>query len=74
MIGPTPTHDVARHPRHPQVPGRSVHAMHIALSRYRFARAISTQGHNVRLAIWLARRHIDVCNKLGEQPHRCGAR
>ena len=33
---------------------RSVRATHIVLSRRKFARAISTQGHNVRLAIWLA--------------------
>jgi transcription antitermination factor NusA-like protein len=33
---------------------RSVRATHSVLSRRKFARAISTQGHNVRLAIWLA--------------------
>jgi len=74
MIGPTPTRDVARRPRHPQVAGRSVHAMHIVVSRSKFARAISTQGHNARLAIWLAGWHIEVYDEFGEQSHRCGAR
>jgi transcription antitermination factor NusA-like protein len=74
VIGPTPTRDVARRPRHPQGAGRSVHAMHIVASRSNLARAISTQGHNVRLAIWLAGWHIEVCDEFGERPHRCGAR
>ena len=74
MIGPTPTRDVVRRPGHPQVAGRSVHAMHIVVSRSKFARAMSTQGHNARLAIWQASWHIEVYDEFGEQPHGCGAR
>jgi hypothetical protein len=58
----------------PQVADRSVHAMHIAVSRGKFARAISAQGHNVRLAIWLAGWHIAIYDEFGEQPHRFGGR
>ena len=58
----------------PQVADRSVHAMHIVVSRGRFARAISTPGHNVRLGIWLAGWHIAIYDQFGEQPHRFGAR
>jgi transcription antitermination factor NusA-like protein len=58
----------------PQVADRSVHAMHIVVSRGKFARAISTPGHNVRLGIWLAGWHIAIYDQFGEQPHRFGAR
>ena len=58
----------------PQVADRSVHAMHIVVSRGKFARAISTQGHNVRLGIWLAGWHIAIYDEFGEQPHRFGGR
>ena len=58
----------------PQVAGRSVHAMHIVVSRGKFARAISTPGHNVRLGIWLAGWHIAIYDQFGEQPHRFGGR
>jgi hypothetical protein len=44
----------------PQLADRSVHALHIVVSRSKFARATSTQGHNVRLAIWLAGWHIAI--------------
>ena len=57
-----------------QVADRSVHAMHIVVSRGRFARAINAQGHNVRLGIWLAGWHIAIYDQFGEQPHRLGAR
>jgi transcription antitermination factor NusA-like protein len=39
---------------------RSVRATHIVVSRPRFARAVSTRGHNVRLAIWLAGWRIEI--------------
>ena len=58
----------------PQVADRSVHAMHIVVSRGRFARAIRARGHNVRLGIWLAGWHIEICDEFGAQPHRFGAR
>lgn len=58
----------------PQVADRSVHAMHIVVSRGRFARAINAQGHNVRLGIWLAGWHIAIYDEFGEQPHRFGGR
>ncbi|MFZ3303878.1 MAG: hypothetical protein WBS15_12865 [Mycobacterium sp.] len=58
----------------PQVAGRSVHAMHIVVSRGKFARAISTPGHNVRLGIWLAGWHIAIYEQFGERPHRLGVR
>ena len=58
----------------PQVADRSVHAMHIVVSRGKFARAISTPGHNVRLGIWLAGWHIAIYEQFGEQPHRLGVR
>jgi transcription antitermination factor NusA-like protein len=58
----------------PEVADRSVHAMHIVVSRGKFARAISTPGHNVRLGIWLAGWHIAIYDQFGEQPHRLGAR
>jgi hypothetical protein len=48
--------------------------MHIVVSRSKFARAMSTQGHNARLAIWQANWHIEVYDEFGEQPHGCGAR
>ena len=38
----------------PQVTQRSVHALHIVVSRRVFARAIDAQCHNLRLEIWLA--------------------
>ena len=58
----------------PEVADRSVHAMHIVVSRGKFARAISTPGHNVRLWIWLAGWHIAIYEQFGEQPHRLGVR
>jgi transcription antitermination factor NusA-like protein len=58
----------------PQVADRSVHAMHIVVSRDKFARATSAPGHNVRLGIWLAGWHIAIYDEFGEQPHRFGAR
>jgi hypothetical protein len=58
----------------PQAAYRSVHARHIVVSRGKFARAISTHGHNVRLGIWLAGWHIAIYDEFGEQPHRFGAR
>jgi len=58
----------------PEVADRSVHAMHIVVSRGKFARAISTPGHNVRLGIWLAGWHIAIYEQFGEQPHRLGVR
>ena len=58
----------------PEVAGRSVHAMHIVVSRGRFARAIRARGHNVRLGIWLAGWHIAIYEQFGEQPHRLGVR
>jgi transcription antitermination factor NusA-like protein len=58
----------------PQVADRSVHAMHIVVSRDKFARATSTPGHNVRLGIWLAGWHIAIYDEFGEQPHRFGGR
>jgi transcription antitermination factor NusA-like protein len=51
-----------------------VHARHIVVSRGKFARAISTHGHNVRLGIWLAGWHIAIYEQFGEQPRRLGAR
>jgi hypothetical protein len=58
----------------PEVADRSVHAMHIVVSRGKFARTKSTPGHNVRLGIWLAGWHIAIYEQFGEQPHRPGAR
>jgi hypothetical protein len=58
----------------PQVADRSVRAMHIVVSRGKFARAFGTQGRNVRLAIWLPGWHIEIYDEFGAQPHRCGAR
>jgi hypothetical protein len=58
----------------PQVADRPVHAVHVVVSRGKFARAISKQGHNVRLGIWLAGWHIAIYDEFGEQPHRFGAR
>jgi hypothetical protein len=59
----------------PQVADRPVRARHIVVSRSgKFARAIGTQGRNVRLAIWLAGWHIEICDEFGAQPHRFGAR
>ncbi len=48
-----------------QVADQPVHATHIVVSRGRFARAISTRGHDVRLAIWLAGWHIEIFDELG---------
>jgi hypothetical protein len=62
------------HPALPQVADPPVRARHIVVCRNRFARAISTQGHNVRLAIWLAGLHICIYDEFGEQHHRFGAR
>jgi hypothetical protein len=58
----------------PQVADRPACARHIVVSRSKFAQAISTQGRNVRLAIWLAGWHIEICDEFGAQPHRFGAR
>jgi hypothetical protein len=58
----------------PQVDDRSVHARHIVVSRGKFARTKSTQGHNVRLGVWLAGWHIAISDEFGEQPHHFGAR
>ena len=58
----------------PQVADRSVHARHIVVSRGKFARTKSTQGHNVRLGVWLAGWHIAIYDEFGEQPHHFGAR
>jgi hypothetical protein len=58
----------------PQVADRSLRAMHIVVSRGKFARAISTQGHNVRLEIWLAGWHIEIYEEFPELPHLFGAR
>jgi hypothetical protein len=60
--------------RLPQVADRPVHWTHIVVSRGKFARAISTQGHNVRLEIWLAGWRIAIYDEFGGQPHRLGAR
>jgi transcription antitermination factor NusA-like protein len=57
-----------------EVADRSVHAVHIVMSRGRCARAISTPGHNVRLGIWLAGWHIAIYEQFGRQPHRRGVR
>jgi len=43
---------------------RSVRGTHIVVSRGRFARAISTHGHNVRLAIWLAGWRIEIYEEV----------
>jgi transcription antitermination factor NusA-like protein len=57
--------------------------MHISISRGKFARAISTQARNVRVAIWLAGWHIEIYEECGAQhprfrrammPDRTGAR
>jgi hypothetical protein len=58
----------------PEVTDRPVHATHIVVSRGKFARAISTPGHNVRLGIWLAGWHIAIYDQFGEQPQRFGGR
>jgi transcription antitermination factor NusA-like protein len=50
----------------------SVRATHIVVSRGRFARAIRTQDHNVRLAIWLAGWHIEIYDEPGDHPARVG--
>jgi transcription antitermination factor NusA-like protein len=42
----------------------SVRRKHIVVSRGRFARAISRQGRDVRLAIWLAGWHIEIYEEL----------
>jgi transcription antitermination factor NusA-like protein len=57
-----------------QIADRSVHAKHIVVTRSKFASAISTQGHNVRLEIWLAGWHIAIYDESGEQPRGIGAR
>jgi transcription antitermination factor NusA-like protein len=57
-----------------QIADRPGHAMHISISRGKVSRAFSTQGHNVRLGIWLAGWHIAIYDEFGEQPHRFGAR
>jgi len=48
-----------------QVADRSVHALHIVVSRSKFARAFGTQGRNVRLAIWLPSWHIELYDEFG---------
>jgi hypothetical protein len=52
----------------PQVNRWSVHAFHIVMTRSALAHAINTQGHNVRLEIWLAGWHIAVYDEVGERP------
>jgi transcription antitermination factor NusA-like protein len=47
-----------------QAADRSVRRTHIVVSHGRFARAISRQDHNVRLAIWLAGWHIEIYEEL----------
>jgi transcription antitermination factor NusA-like protein len=42
----------------------SVRARHIVVSRGRFARAIDTRDHNVRLALWLAGWHIEIYEEV----------
>jgi transcription antitermination factor NusA-like protein len=42
----------------------SVRARHIVVSRGRFAPAIDTRGHNVRLALWLAGWHIEIYEEV----------
>jgi hypothetical protein len=56
----------------PQVTDRSAHAMHIVLCRSSFAPAINMQGHNLRLAIWIAGWHIAIYDEFGKQPRRFG--
>jgi S1-C subfamily serine protease len=58
----------------PQVAGRSMRVRHIAVSRGKVARAISTQGRNLRLDIWLAGWHIEIYDEFGEQSHLFVAR
>jgi hypothetical protein len=57
-----------------QVADRSTHAMHIVVSRGKFARAISAPRDNVRLGIWLAGWHVAIYDEFDEQPDRLGAR
>jgi transcription antitermination factor NusA-like protein len=52
---PQPLPDVA------EQPGR---ALHIMVSRGKFAQAFGTEGRNVRLAIWLAGWHIGIYHEL----------
>ena len=47
-----------------------VRRRHIVVSRGRFVRAIRTQDHNVRLAIWLAGWHIEIYDDPGDHPAR----
>jgi hypothetical protein len=56
-----------------RVADRSAHRTHIVVSRGRFARAIGTRDHNVRVAIWLAGWHIEIYDELGGDA-RCFAR
>jgi hypothetical protein len=58
----------------PQVADRRAHWTHIVVCRGKFARAISTQGQNMRLEIWLAGLRIAIYDEFGGQPHRLGAR
>jgi hypothetical protein len=57
-----------------QVADPPVCARHIVVSRSKFAQAISTQGRNVRLAIWLPGWHIEIYDEFGEQSYLFGAR
>jgi transcription antitermination factor NusA-like protein len=47
---------------------------HIVMFRSKFAQAISTQGRNVRLAIWLPGWHIEIYDEFGEPSYLFGAR
>jgi transcription antitermination factor NusA-like protein len=47
---------------------------HIVVSRGKVARAISTQGRNLRREIWLAGWHIEIYDEFGEQSHLFGVR
>jgi hypothetical protein len=58
----------------PQVADRHAHWTHIVVCRGKFARAISTQGQNMRLEIWLAGWRIAIYDEFRGQPHRLGAR
>jgi transcription antitermination factor NusA-like protein len=51
----------------PQVADRYVHAKHVVVTRSKFAAAISTQGRNVRLVIWLAGWHIAIYDEFVER-------
>jgi transcription antitermination factor NusA-like protein len=48
----------------PDVAERPVRALHITVSRGKFAQAFGTEGRNERLAIWLAGWHIGIYHEL----------